>query len=98
MSESTDIYRAIRRCGMDEISPREAADLAWTHWEDQLDGLWDENDGEENVSESVALPVDEILNQDPRVLFRNERLLLSDVYTDDPFALGRTDPRRLLMS
>lgn len=98
MSEPTNYYRAIRRCAMNEISPREAADLACTHWQDHLDYLWDE-DGEEGYgNESVSLPIDEILNQDPRLLFRNERLLLSDVYADDPFVIGQADPRRLMMS
>jgi hypothetical protein len=98
MSSLTDYYRAIRRYDMDEVSPREAADLAWTNWYEQSDDHWEEDEDDGHASEPLTLPVDEVLNQDPRVLFGNERLLLSDVYTDDPFCTGRRDPRRLLMS
>ena len=98
MTSLADFYRAIRRYDMDKVSPREAADLAWTNWHEQSDDYWEEGEDDGHASEPLTLPVDEVLNQDPRVLFGNERLLLSDVYTDDPFCTGRRDPRRLLMS
>lgn len=98
MTSLADFYRAIRRYDMEKVSPREAADLAWTNWHERSNDYWEESEDDGHASEPLTLPVDEVLNQDPRVLFGNERLLLSDVYTDDPFCTGQRDPRRLLMS
>ena len=80
-------YRGVRRSDPFGISPREAIEIAWGEFYESAEGdLIDEYefDDIQDTSE-LEIPIDEVLTVDPRILFRNERRLLSEVYADDHY-------------
>jgi hypothetical protein len=87
MRKFLSIYREIRRSSDQTIDPRQALELA-----EQILDLYakdqfvNENDwGGEQEDECQLTPVDEFLCHEPGALMKHERMLLEDVYEDDPF-------------
>ena len=81
------IYRGVRLSDPFGISPREALEIAWGEFYESAEGdLIDEYEFDDSQDTSeLEIPIDEVLTVDPRILFRNERRLLSEVYADDHY-------------
>ena len=81
------IYRGVRLSDPFGISPREAMEFAWSELHESAEvDVFDEYEFDDiQDTRELEVPVDVALTVDPRILFRNERRLLSEVYTDDPY-------------
>lgn len=81
------IYRGVRLSDPFGISPREAIEIAWDEFYESAEvDVFEEYefDDIQDTSE-LEIPIDEVLTVDPRILFRNEKRLLSEVYADDHY-------------